>query len=276
MLFVLKGINHYNKYAFKRNDCSLFFQTCSEDDFISGKHCYSSSQAAKNAVSKCIINCQTHLHVLHMKTRFTSTSFTKWLWEVVKAQLLISSCLLQYLFAGEHLDLTAMMNTWTLQKGIPMVTVTRKGSRLLLRQDRFLRTVLPSDSIWPTLQKGWVCTCTRNSNSHNTQIWLVGCYFNSFFLYSFLWHIPLTYKTDASSSIHRHLMTTHTGRKVAYDRIRSSNIFKLFLVMTFSSLNLLILRQRGHRRGCPLGEGQHWHDRVLCGPLRGWWLGCDD
>ncbi|KAF0033790.1 hypothetical protein F2P81_013856 [Scophthalmus maximus] len=26
----------------------------------------------------------------------------------------------------------------------------------------------------------------------------------------FLWHIPLTYKTDASSTIHRHLMTTHT------------------------------------------------------------------
>uniref|UniRef100_A0A3Q3JAP8 Aminopeptidase n=1 Tax=Monopterus albus TaxID=43700 RepID=A0A3Q3JAP8_MONAL len=50
-------------------------------------------------------------------------------------------CFPQYLFAGEHLDLTAMMNTWTLQKGIPLVTVTRKGPRLLLRQDRFLRTL---------------------------------------------------------------------------------------------------------------------------------------
>uniref|UniRef100_A0A671VRK7 Aminopeptidase n=1 Tax=Sparus aurata TaxID=8175 RepID=A0A671VRK7_SPAAU len=108
--------------------------TCSEEDFISGKHCYSSEQASKNA----------------------------------------------YLFAGEHLDLTAMMNTWTLQKGIPLVTVTRKGPRLLLRQDRFLRTVMPSDPLWSTLQKG------------------------------FLWHIPLTYKTDASNTIHRHLMTTHT------------------------------------------------------------------
>uniref|UniRef100_A0A671VX51 Aminopeptidase n=1 Tax=Sparus aurata TaxID=8175 RepID=A0A671VX51_SPAAU len=77
----------------------------------------------------------------------------------------------------EHLDLTAMMNTWTLQKGIPLVTVTRKGPRLLLRQDRFLRTVMPSDPLWSTL---------------------------------FLWHIPLTYKTDASNTIHRHLMTTHT------------------------------------------------------------------
>ncbi|KAF7660154.1 hypothetical protein LDENG_00286810 [Lucifuga dentata] len=108
--------------------------TCSDEDFISGKHCYSSSQAFKNA----------------------------------------------YLFAGEHLDLRTIMNTWTLQKGIPLITVTRKGSRLLLKQDRFLRTVLPSDPLWSKLQQGY------------------------------LWHIPLTYKTSASNTIHRHLMTTHT------------------------------------------------------------------
>ncbi|KAF3695860.1 Endoplasmic reticulum aminopeptidase 2 [Channa argus] len=134
-----RGIVRYlRKYSYKnahnQDLWDSLVNTCSEEDFISGKHCYSSSQAAKNA----------------------------------------------YLFAGEHLDLTAMMNTWTLQKGIPLVTVTRKGPRLMLRQDRFLRTALPSDPLWPTLQKG------------------------------FLWHIPLTYKTDASSAIHRHLMTTHT------------------------------------------------------------------
>lgn len=124
--------------------------TCSEEDFISGKHCYSSSQASKNA----------------------------------------------YLFAGEHLDLTAMMNTWTLQKGIPLVTVTRKGPRLLLRQDRFLRTVLPSDPLWSSLQQG------------------------------FLWHIPLTYKTDASNTVHRHMMTTHTdsihiGEEVSWLKVNT-------------------------------------------------------
>ncbi|XP_056142069.1 endoplasmic reticulum aminopeptidase 2 [Lampris incognitus] len=108
--------------------------TCSEEDFTSGRHCYSSSQAPKNA----------------------------------------------YLFAGEHMDLTAMMNTWTLQKGIPVVTVIRKGSHLLLTQERFLKTVLPSDPHWSTMQQGY------------------------------LWHIPLTYKTSTSSTIHRHLMTTHT------------------------------------------------------------------
>ncbi|XP_041643413.1 endoplasmic reticulum aminopeptidase 2 isoform X2 [Cheilinus undulatus] len=108
--------------------------TCSEEDFISGKHCYSKAQASKNA----------------------------------------------YLFAGEHLDLTAMMNTWTLQKGIPLVTVKRMGSSLQLKQERFLRTVLPTDPLWSTMQQG------------------------------FLWHIPLTYKTDSSNIIHKHLMMTHT------------------------------------------------------------------
>lgn len=60
----------------------------------------------------------------------------------------------QYLFAGEHLNLTAMMNTWTLQKGIPLVTVARNGSRLLLRQERFLKAVVRSDPDWATLQRG--------------------------------------------------------------------------------------------------------------------------
>ncbi|KAM6965333.1 endoplasmic reticulum aminopeptidase 2 [Aplochiton taeniatus] len=110
--------------------------TCSEEDFTSGKHCYSTNQAAKNA----------------------------------------------YLFAGEHLDLTSMMNTWTLQKGVPLVTVTRQGSHILLRQERFLRTTHPSDPLWPTLQQGY------------------------------LWHIPLTFKTDNSDTVHRHLMTTHTDQ----------------------------------------------------------------
>ncbi|XP_074525912.1 endoplasmic reticulum aminopeptidase 2 [Halichoeres trimaculatus] len=131
-------VRYLRKYSYRNTHNQDLWDslanTCSEEDFISGKHCYISNQASKNA----------------------------------------------YLFAGEHLDLTAIMNTWTLQKGIPLVVVKRKGSRLLLRQERFLRTVLPSDPLWSTMQQG------------------------------FLWHIPLTYKTAASSSIHRHLMTTHT------------------------------------------------------------------
>ncbi|XP_031164782.1 endoplasmic reticulum aminopeptidase 2 [Sander lucioperca] len=150
-----RGIVRYlRKYSYRnahnQDLWDSLANTCSEEDFISGKHCYSKSQASKNA----------------------------------------------YLFAGEHLDLTAMMNTWTLQKGIPLVTVTRKGPRLLLRQDRFLRTVLPSDTLWSTLQQG------------------------------FLWHIPLTFKTDASNTIHRHLMTTHTdsihiGEEVSWVKVNT-------------------------------------------------------
>ncbi|KAK1893011.1 Endoplasmic reticulum aminopeptidase 2 [Dissostichus eleginoides] len=150
-----RGIVRYlRKYSYKnalnQDLWDSLANTCSEEDFISGKHCYTSSQASKNA----------------------------------------------YLFAGEHLDLTAMMNTWILQKGIPLVTVTRKGALLLLRQDRFLRTVLPSDPLWSSLQKG------------------------------FLWHIPLTYKTDASNTIHRHLMTTqtdsiHIGEEVSWVKVNT-------------------------------------------------------
>lgn len=131
-------VRYLHKYSYrnaKNQDLwDSLSNTCSEEDFISGKHCYSSEQSFKNA----------------------------------------------YLFAGEHLDLTSMMNTWTLQKGIPLVTVKRTGPRLLLRQDRFLKTVLPSDPLWSSLQEGY------------------------------LWHIPLTYKTDTSNTINRHLMTTKT------------------------------------------------------------------
>uniref|UniRef100_A0A3B3H2I0 Aminopeptidase n=1 Tax=Oryzias latipes TaxID=8090 RepID=A0A3B3H2I0_ORYLA len=131
-------------------DTVSYDKTCSEEEFISGKHCYNRDQSNKNA----------------------------------------------YLFAGEHLDLTAIMNTWTLQKGIPLVTVTRKGPLLLLRQHRFLKTVLPSDPQWSSLQQG------------------------------FLWHIPLTYRTDASSIIHRHLMTStsdsiHIGEEASWVKINS-------------------------------------------------------
>lgn len=147
-------VRYLRKYSYKNAQNQDLWDslanTCSEDNFISGEHCYSSSQATKNA----------------------------------------------YLFAGEHLDLTAIMNTWTLQKGIPLVTVKRNGHHLLFRQSRFLRTVMPSDPQWLTLQKG------------------------------FLWHIPLTYKTDTSSTIHRHLMTSsadsvHIGADVSWVKVNT-------------------------------------------------------
>ncbi|XP_008335053.1 endoplasmic reticulum aminopeptidase 2 [Cynoglossus semilaevis] len=147
-------VRYLRKYSYKNAQNQDLWDslsnTCTEDDFVSGKHCYTSEHATRNA----------------------------------------------YMFAGEHLNLTAMMNTWTLQKGVPLVTVTRRGPRLLIRQNRFLRTVMPSDPLWPSLQKG------------------------------FLWHIPLTYKTNGSSLIHRHLMTTHTdsihvGEEVSWVKVNT-------------------------------------------------------
>lgn len=86
-----------------------------------------------------------------------------------------------YLYAGEHMDLKALMNTWTLQRGIPLVLVQQQGSRLHLRQERFIKTSKPGDPSWPSLQKG------------------------------FLWHIPLTYKTSQSRYDMRHLLDTPTA-----------------------------------------------------------------
>uniref|UniRef100_A0A8B9I1H5 Aminopeptidase n=1 Tax=Astyanax mexicanus TaxID=7994 RepID=A0A8B9I1H5_ASTMX len=83
-----------------------------------------------------------------------------------------------YRFAGEHIDLKKMMHTWTLQKGIPLVTVKRKGTKLYIEQERFLKTVQPSDPLWQTMQTG------------------------------FLWHIPLTYKTSHSHTEMRHILQT--------------------------------------------------------------------
>ncbi|XP_067885851.1 endoplasmic reticulum aminopeptidase 1-like isoform X2 [Heterodontus francisci] len=79
-------------------------------------------------------------------------------------------------FMKDVLDVKAMMNTWTLQKGFPLVTVTVKGRQVLLQQERY--------------QKG---SNIQDPNSETA---------------SYLWHIPLTYITNHSRTIQRHLMRT--------------------------------------------------------------------
>ncbi|ROL42500.1 Endoplasmic reticulum aminopeptidase 2 [Anabarilius grahami] len=86
--------------------------------------------------------------------------------------------LIKYRFAGEHVDLKKMMYTWTLQKGIPLVTVKRKERKLYIGQERFLKIVLPDDPSWHSLQDGY------------------------------LWHIPLTYKTSHSNHEMKHILHT--------------------------------------------------------------------
>ncbi|XP_032873239.1 endoplasmic reticulum aminopeptidase 2-like isoform X2 [Amblyraja radiata] len=83
-----------------------------------------------------------------------------------------------YRFAGEHLDIKEIMNTWTLQKGIPVIIVEHNGTSVRLQQERFLKGILPEDPSWASLQSGY------------------------------LWHVPLTYITSNSKTIGKHLLKT--------------------------------------------------------------------
>ncbi|KFP12069.1 Endoplasmic reticulum aminopeptidase 1, partial [Egretta garzetta] len=73
---------------------------------------------------------------------------------------------------GETLDVRAMMDTWTLQKGFPLVTVTVRGKNVHLQQERYV----------------------KGGDSPSSS--------------GYLWHIPLTYITSKSDTVQRFLMTT--------------------------------------------------------------------
>lgn len=75
-------------------------------------------------------------------------------------------------YADDELDVKAIMDTWTLQEGFPLVTVEVRGREVRLSQERYLKTDDPS------LTEG------------------------------FLWQIPLTYRTSASATTHRFLLKT--------------------------------------------------------------------
>ncbi|KAM3867648.1 endoplasmic reticulum aminopeptidase 1b [Diretmus argenteus] len=77
-------------------------------------------------------------------------------------------------YSGDELDVRAIMDTWTLQEGFPLVTVEVRGREVRLSQERYLKT----------------------DDRSRTE--------------GFLWQIPLTYMTSASSTIHRFLLKTKT------------------------------------------------------------------
>ncbi|KAM9694251.1 endoplasmic reticulum aminopeptidase 2 isoform 1-T4 [Trichechus inunguis] len=79
-------------------------------------------------------------------------------------------------FLKKNVEINEMMNTWTLQKGIPLVVVKQEGRSLRLHQELFLKGVFREDPEWGTLQK------------------------------RYLWQIPLTYSTSSSNMIHRHVL----------------------------------------------------------------------
>ncbi|KAJ3603579.1 hypothetical protein NHX12_028324 [Muraenolepis orangiensis] len=75
-------------------------------------------------------------------------------------------------YTDDELDVRAIMDTWTLQKGFPLVTVEVKGREVRLSQEHYLKTHDPS------------------------------------LIEGFLWQIPLTYRTSRSNTIQRFLLKT--------------------------------------------------------------------
>ncbi|MBN3301039.1 ERAP2 aminopeptidase, partial [Amia calva] len=83
-------------------------------------------------------------------------------------------------YTCEKLGLKEMMDTWTLQMGLPVITVERTGRQVRVRQERFLKGVLQEDPDYSLLQSGY----------H--------------------WQIPLTYITSGSRRLQRHLLKTQS------------------------------------------------------------------
>lgn len=73
---------------------------------------------------------------------------------------------------GDILDVKAMMNTWTLQKGFPLITVGLKGKKVNLQQEHYIKG---SDPLQTT---------------------------------GYIWHVPLTYTTSHSNVVGRFLLKT--------------------------------------------------------------------
>ncbi|KAG5261751.1 hypothetical protein AALO_G00287940 [Alosa alosa] len=75
-------------------------------------------------------------------------------------------------FMQDELDVKAIMDTWTLQEGFPMITVEVKGREVRLSQQRYLKGEDPDK------------------------------------MSSFLWQVPLTHITSHSSTVQRFLLKT--------------------------------------------------------------------
>nr|AGR86648.1 endoplasmic reticulum aminopeptidase 1 delta-Exon-13 isoform [Homo sapiens] len=75
----------------------------------------------------------------------------------------------------EGVDVKTMMNTWTLQKGFPLITITVRGRNVHMKQEHYMKG---SDGAPDT---------------------------------GYLWHVPLTFITSKSDMVHRFLLKTKTA-----------------------------------------------------------------
>ncbi|NWX85202.1 ERAP2 aminopeptidase, partial [Nothoprocta pentlandii] len=76
-------------------------------------------------------------------------------------------------YLSEHFDVAKIMDTWTVQKGLPLIIVEQSWKRIKIKQERFLKGIFPEDP-------------------------------------QFLWYVPLTYITSHSKNTGRHLMKNHS------------------------------------------------------------------
>uniref|UniRef100_A0AAA9S835 Aminopeptidase n=3 Tax=Bos TaxID=9903 RepID=A0AAA9S835_BOVIN len=74
----------------------------------------------------------------------------------------------------EGLDVKTMMNTWTLQKGFPLITITVRGRNVHMKQEYYVKGAADAPET------------------------------------GFLWHVPLTFITSKSDAVQRFLLKTRT------------------------------------------------------------------
>ncbi|XP_044518614.1 endoplasmic reticulum aminopeptidase 1 [Gracilinanus agilis] len=77
-------------------------------------------------------------------------------------------------WSQEVVDVKTMMNTWTLQKGFPLITISMKGRNVHVRQELY-----------------------RKGTNHSEET-------------GYLWHVPLSYITSKSDKVERFLLRTKT------------------------------------------------------------------
>ncbi|XP_061674006.1 endoplasmic reticulum aminopeptidase 1-like isoform X2 [Syngnathoides biaculeatus] len=88
-------------------------------------------------------------------------------------------------YYGDKFDIKTIMETWTLQKGFPIVNVDFRSRKLMLTQERYLKTVAKTKTTGSPSKK-----YTKNTEDALKKVW----------------QIPLTYKTSDSDTTQHFLM----------------------------------------------------------------------